>query len=127
MCADTLHHGIPQDDEHHPDPLQHGPDERYAVGSHHGYGDTLQMACSALHIMRMDGTMGMAIPGTPPLVSPLPDWYHGIPTSSGWHAASQDEGPNRVLHTLYPWCAPAIRGADMLLMDGCRVPISPVS
>ena len=30
-------------------PLQHGPEERYAVSSHPGYTHTLQMACSALN------------------------------------------------------------------------------
>ena len=56
----------PQDGEHPPDHVQHGTDGMYAVGSHPRDVHTLQMACNALHIMGMDGTMDMAISSAPP-------------------------------------------------------------
>ena len=88
-------------------PLQHGPEERYANSSHQGYGDTLWMACSALatHDVWM-------VPGVWPspaplhLVSLLPHWYHGALHPMAWHAASPDEAPIQVLHTLSAWCTP---------------------
>ena len=88
-------------------PLQHGPEERYAVSSHPGYMHTLQMACSALntHDVWMVPWV-WPYPAPLHLVSPLPNWYHGALHPLGWHAASPDEAPIQVLHTLSAWCTP---------------------
>jgi len=59
-----------------------------------------------------------------PMVCPLLNGYHGIPTSSG---RPRMRGQYRY-YTPFRWGVhPAIRGADMLLMDGWGVPYTPIS
>lgn len=88
-------------------PLQHGPEERYADGSHPGGMHTLQMACSALHTHDV-WVVAWVWPYPAPLhlVSPLPNWYHGTlhPLDGMLHPGIR--APIQVLHTLSAWCTP---------------------